>query len=252
MLLTIFSTLTQPVFDDTEALSDTSSVGYGRNLTDSENVTDTFVLNQSRSTTDSAGSTDNTVVSQSKLFTDNETLTDTVLVTREAPASDSINPTDAFILDQSPTASDTETLTESVTLELSVVFTDGVGVTDDTFYDRVIQIFDDSDISDDSMVSFQYERIFDDTNTLSSDIAKDVEIVLDEGEFHNAIRFGHALGFGSFVFGSGNTFLTDNAFASREYTFTDAADLRDSFKTVKTVPALKITVEHAEIRWDLG
>ncbi len=263
--------------DESENLSDTFVVTREQILTDNPGVTDDFTTVQDfvsipadgtgsvdtietvqdfvQNLTDSSGISDETLTSQDYIhsFDEQEDLSDTTEITLSTGHFDPLDTTDTFTLDVVNQLDETVDLTDPMALSLSVVLTDGAGVVDSTGLGIGVELFDGEGVTDDHTATKMYERTFTDSGSILSDIGLDQSVTFTENDdFPNAIRFGGPLSFGTFVFGSGQTFTSDSFIATKEYTFTDNSEPRDSFKTVKAVLRLKITVEETELRWDLG
>lgn len=219
MLLSIFSTLAQPLFDDNANATDSQvvNVNYIRSTTDNEPILDTFVAALGKSFSDTVNETDNSVLNTSKVLSDNATPIDTTALALSVSFTDG-----AAILD-------------TVSLSRSIIAVDGLGSTDTTSKSRSI--------------------IFTDSQPILDNIALNRSVLfIENGPYPNSIVFGGPLGFGTFIFGNSNPlgFVRDSALASREYTFNDNAKPTDSVKTVKRLPHIKIEVAEAELRWDIG
>lgn len=212
-----------------------------------------FFMGQSfsESFTDSSGSSDNTAVNQSKSFSDSSSPTDTAqasFIFFENP-TDTQNTTDNFSVEFSPSFTDSEYLLDTEEYQVSVVLDDG-GMNDNTTVSQSKVLEESVGSSDNFTTVLTITRSFtESTNPVDTTSYDRSIVILDNGQFENVIIFGHGPGFGTFVFGRTQGILSDEAMAVREVEFFDNLPSSDTFKTVKKVPAIKLIVDVAELRW---
>ena len=156
MLLSLFSTLSQPEFIDPENLSDTStaSLGINRTADDSEGLSDTFMVTREQPLTDDPGVTDSFTTVQNFVSTlmDNAGSVDTVSTLQDFIQSltDSADVSDQALTSQNYIVSfdEQEDISDTTEISFSSGNFDPLDATDTFVLDTIVSADEPLDLND--------------------------------------------------------------------------------------------------------
>lgn len=270
MLLTIFSTLAQPSFDDTEPLTDTSTVSLGINRTasESEGLTDTILVTRMQAANDNIAPTDTMSTVQNFISnnTDNSGSVDTFTTLQNfvTSMSDTSGSTDNTAINQNIIRSDTVTFTDTASLNIGKTNTDLLNEVDTFSVDIGSNPTDSLPLSE--TLVFDYSVVFTDGSDLSDSSEYNFNVITFDGSSlsdtsSTVQNFERTFTESDTIFsdvtmridvvltdGAGNV---DTFVPTREVFFSDNTKPTDNFKKVKSSGSKSILVEQTELRWDL-